>query len=109
MRDLQSVAEGGPGADVEAARDMLSHVRAAKSAFHQAATLQEAGRTMEALEMWEAFLESDRRSWGILEKGSISARPLFPWARSSMKGGERAYRAEDLVRASRLWKMGGQG
>ena len=86
---------------------MLTDVRRAKSSYHQAETLQEAGRTMEALDLWETFLETDRQITGsrkgvYFRQASVSLGAIF------YDRGARAYQADDLVMAARLWKMAAQ-
>jgi len=95
---------GVAGETARKAIEMRSRLLAAKSYFQQARTLQEEGRILEAVDMWESFLEADREL-----SGDGTSAP-FRKASSALSQiccgrGRAAFEAGDVVSAARLWNM----
>jgi len=108
ISDLERILQGGrDGAGrVEAGR-MVQDVRDAKSFFHQAETLQKEGRTREALEVWDRFLEKDRAVAGSQEsaycrKASVLLGQIY------YQRGQEEFERDRVVPAARFWRMAQQ-
>ncbi len=95
---------GARGETSQKAREMQRNLRAAKSYFHQAETLQNGGRFWEALEVWEKFLAKDRDLAGkaqsaYFRKASAQLSQIY------YQRGKDAFDADQIVQASRFWRM----
>jgi tetratricopeptide (TPR) repeat protein len=89
------------------ARDMAQDLRTAVGYYHQAETLQGRRRYAEALDMWEKFLEADRKISGSPE-GVFFQGASASLGRIYFQRGQKEFDAGNLVTASRFWNMAGR-
>ena len=108
LRHLEPLLKGPPDQRLgRQAREMSQNLQNAMSYYQQANTLQNANRTLEALEMWEKFLEKDRRITGS-PGGSLFERASASLGRIYCQRGQKEFASGDLVKASRFWNMAGR-
>jgi tetratricopeptide (TPR) repeat protein len=100
-------AQGKQGAGATKAQELKEDIQSALTYFQQAKNLQQAGRYLEALEVWERFLERDQRIAGeqggvyFLEASDLLGKIYFERGKTEFDRG-------NPIGAAIFWKMGAE-
>jgi tetratricopeptide (TPR) repeat protein len=102
LASLEKVSNGSQG---DRARALTEDLRSVTIYFNQAKTLQREGRSSEALEVWERFLEADRNIVGD-RGGTYFSQASASLAKIYYDRGRKEYDRGNPIGAALFWKMG---